>query len=130
MTREAKTIARLGVEVETSSQPLVRARQTAEIRRTRSGIPTEHRRRRAPGSGFPDRAPCENPERVGGGPGRLVGHEPDFSETIAALTGCGSLECKKGSLARVDLPDPRPDGTLCWLLPPKGPLPSIGADPP
>lgn len=61
----------------------------------------------------------------------LVGHEPDFSGTIAALTGA-RVVCKKGSLARVDL-DPgvnRPQagengeslplsGRLVWLLPPK-----------
>lgn len=32
----------------------------------------------------------------------LVGHEPDFSQTIEELTG-GRVVCKKGSLARVDL---------------------------
>jgi phosphohistidine phosphatase SixA len=50
----------------------------------------------------------------------LVGHEPDFSQTIGALTG-GRVVVKKGGLARVDL---QPDsgalaGDLVWLIPPK-----------
>ena len=50
----------------------------------------------------------------------LVGHEPDFSETVAALVGGGRLVFKKGGLARVDLTrlDP-PEGELVWLIPPK-----------
>jgi phosphohistidine phosphatase len=42
----------------------------------------------------------------------LVGHEPDFSDTIAELTG-GSVDMKKGGLAGVE------DGTLRVLLRPK-----------
>ena len=50
----------------------------------------------------------------------LVGHEPDFSETIAACIGGGRVECKKGGLARVDITDPlKPRGSLLWLLPPR-----------
>lgn len=50
----------------------------------------------------------------------LVGHEPDFSETISALTGGSYLEMKKGGLARVDLSDGTElKGQLVWLLPPK-----------
>lgn len=50
----------------------------------------------------------------------LVGHEPDFSETISALTGGSDLEMKKGGLARVDLYDgDELKGQLVWLLPPK-----------
>ncbi len=50
----------------------------------------------------------------------LVGHEPDFSETIAELIGGGRVVCKKGGLARVDVADSSlDDGELVWLLPPK-----------
>ena len=50
----------------------------------------------------------------------LVGHEPDFSATIAACIGGGSVECKKGGLARLDIDDPDSlSGTLVWLLPPR-----------
>jgi phosphohistidine phosphatase len=50
----------------------------------------------------------------------LIGHEPDFSETISYLIGGGNIVCKKGSLARVDLVDAGPlAGELVWLIPPK-----------
>jgi phosphohistidine phosphatase len=50
----------------------------------------------------------------------LVGHEPDFSLTISALTGGGRILLKKGGLARVDLTSSEPlQGELVWLLPPK-----------
>ena len=122
MTREAKTIARLGVEVETIiASPLVRARQTAEIVAQEMGIRTSIVADERLAPGFRIELLAKILKEWAAAPALLlVGHEPDFSETIAALTGCGSLECKKGSLARVDLPDPAsPDGTLCWLLPPK-----------
>ncbi len=49
----------------------------------------------------------------------LVGHEPSFSETIAALTGA-NVKLAKGGLARVDLDDPSQlRGQLIWLLSPK-----------
>lgn len=50
----------------------------------------------------------------------LVGHEPSFSATIESVIGGGSVVCKKGSLARVDLSDAGPlAGELIWLIPPK-----------
>lgn len=50
----------------------------------------------------------------------LVGHEPDFSRTLVQLIGGGSVELKKGGLARVDIADPAvPAGDLIWLIPPK-----------
>jgi phosphohistidine phosphatase len=51
----------------------------------------------------------------------LVGHEPDFSETIRALIGGGRVVCKKGGLARVDLLSDAAtlSGQLVWLIPPK-----------
>lgn len=50
----------------------------------------------------------------------LVGHEPSFSLTIESVIGGGSIVCKKGSLARVDLSDAGPlAGELVWLIPPK-----------
>jgi phosphohistidine phosphatase len=56
-----------------------------------------------------------------GDPGRavLVGHDPDFSETLSMLCG-PQLEMKKGALARIDVSRPlRPgQGTLRWLIPP------------
>lgn len=50
----------------------------------------------------------------------LVGHEPDFSGVISARIGGGRVECKKGSLVRVDTDDPSSlTGVLVWLLPPR-----------
>jgi phosphohistidine phosphatase len=50
----------------------------------------------------------------------LVGHEPDFSETVSVLIGGGRLVFKKAGLARVDLSSQTPPkGELIWLLPPK-----------
>lgn len=50
----------------------------------------------------------------------FIGHEPDFSQTLSALTGGGSIVCKKGSLARVDILQIEPlQGELVWLIPPK-----------
>jgi len=57
-----------------------------------------------------------------GGPTRpmLVGHDPDFSELAALLTGAMSLEMRKGALARIDLVPPLAPsgGNLRWLVPP------------
>jgi phosphohistidine phosphatase len=50
----------------------------------------------------------------------LIGHEPDFSTTIAAITGGSDVMMKKGSAARVDLIAQQPPrGTLVWLLTPR-----------
>jgi phosphohistidine phosphatase len=50
----------------------------------------------------------------------LVGHDPDFSEVAAMLSGAGYMPMKKGALARIDvsLPFEPGGGTLRWLLPP------------
>jgi phosphohistidine phosphatase len=49
----------------------------------------------------------------------LVGHEPDFSETIGELIGGGRVVCKKGGLACVSVPNTaKMEGELEWLVPP------------
>lgn len=49
----------------------------------------------------------------------LVGHEPDFSQTVSALIGGSRLVIKKGGLARIDVISADPlQGELVWLLPP------------
>ncbi len=49
----------------------------------------------------------------------LVGHDPDFSEICAELTGARLLPMKKGALARLDcdLPLRRGAAILRWLIP-------------
>lgn len=55
----------------------------------------------------------------------LVGHEPDFSETIAALTG-GAVVLKKAAIACVRITDAeKPAGELLWLLTPKWLTPPV-----
>lgn len=47
----------------------------------------------------------------------LVGHEPDFSQTIGDLIGGGRVEMKKGAVACVEMLAPaRGAGALRWLL--------------
>lgn len=50
----------------------------------------------------------------------LVGHDPDFSDLAAAITGAAYLPLRKGTLARIDtsLPIQPGSGILRWLLPP------------
>jgi len=48
----------------------------------------------------------------------LVGHEPDFSSVISALTGA-SLKLSKAGLALVDTDPEAEEGRLLWLFPPK-----------
>ncbi|MFN2475684.1 MAG: phosphohistidine phosphatase SixA [Chthoniobacterales bacterium] len=48
----------------------------------------------------------------------LVGHEPDFSAVIHAVTG-GDVKLAKAGVARVDLERGAKTGRLLWLLPPK-----------
>ena len=46
----------------------------------------------------------------------LVGHEPDFSDVIAAVTG-GDVKISKAGVALVDMDGKK--GKLLWLFPPK-----------
>jgi len=48
----------------------------------------------------------------------LVGHEPDFSSVISALTGT-SLKLSKAGVALVDIDPETEKGRLLWLFPPK-----------
>ena len=48
----------------------------------------------------------------------LVGHEPDFSSVIAALTG-GFVKMSKAGVALIDIDPETEKGRLLWLFPPK-----------
>jgi phosphohistidine phosphatase len=48
----------------------------------------------------------------------LVGHEPDFSSVISALTG-GFVKMSKAGLALIDIDPETEKGRLLWLFPPK-----------
>jgi phosphohistidine phosphatase len=48
----------------------------------------------------------------------LVGHEPDFSSVISALTG-GLIKISKAGVALIDIDRETEKGRLLWLFPPK-----------
>ena len=99
------------------SSPLVRARETAEI----LGKHLQLAVKVAPelGPGFGAEALEALVQGLGDDDVMLVGHEPDFSNTIQALTGLGRVVVKKGGLARVDIASTAPlRGSLVWLLTP------------
>ena len=48
----------------------------------------------------------------------LVGHEPDFTDVISALTGA-CLKLSKGGVGLIDVDPEAEKGKLLWLFPPK-----------
>jgi phosphohistidine phosphatase len=121
MRREAKALRALGLAPDVIvTSPLARARRTAEL--AADGLGMSGRvvvdDRLAPGFDVP------RLEQVlaAHGPARevmVVGHEPDFSATVAELIGGGDIVMKKGGLARVDVTAPvAGGGELVWLLTP------------
>lgn len=121
MVAEAPAIRRAtkGLELILTS-PLVRARRTAEIVAEAMRMEGDLADDDGLGHGL-DAAVLRG--IVAAHPGvsslMVVGHEPDFSLTIAELIGGGRIDMKKGGLARVDVSGPRlDDGVLAWLLTP------------
>jgi phosphohistidine phosphatase len=100
------------------TSPKVRARQTAQLVADALGIASAVDDRLG-GPLDPDDV-GDIAERAGGTSVVLVGHDPDFSELSAALSGTEYLPMKKGALARIDmtLPVQAGGGVLRWLLPP------------
>lgn len=100
------------------TSPLVRAAQTAEIAGKHLGLTPVVAEALASGCRTPQLlallAAHQPALRV-----MVVGHEPDFSSTIADLTG-GHVELKKGALALVELRLNTRSGRLIWLVPPRG----------
>ena len=108
-----------GLEVQPDvilTSPLPRAAQTADIAAEHLKARCREEKLLAPGFGVLEltrvlrKYPGENL--------MLVGHEPDFSKTISALTG-GSLKLSKAGVAVVDLGESSRKGKLLWLFPPK-----------
>lgn len=99
------------------TSPLVRARQTADILADGFGLTAQIRPELAPGFSLPALEALV--ADLSGGDVMLVGHEPDLSVTIGALTG-GVVLMKKGGMARVDLVGYQPlRGALVWLIAPR-----------
>jgi len=108
------------------TSPLIRALQTAEIVAKRLDMLDRLVQDRRLSPGFDaGQLPAILPAHPGAANLMLVGHEPDFSQIISALIGGGCVVCKKGGLARVDVPPvgawppgTRLAGELVWLIPP------------
>ncbi len=101
------------------SSPKLRAAQTAEIVAKHLGIQISFDDRLA---GAFEVETLETLLRDAGDPVRpvVVGHDPDFSDVLAELSGAPGLPMPKGALARVDIERPlrASGGTLHWLVPP------------
>ncbi len=119
MEKSARTMVKLGLGVDLIlTSPLVRARQTADIVAEALGCPVEE-----------SDAVLDLDvdvlgelllETLSADSLMLVGHEPDFSQTVEGLIGGGRVAVKKGSLIRVDLFSTYPpQGELVWSIPPK-----------
>ena len=121
MVSQAKTIDEMDLELDVIiTSPLARAFQTADIVADEldMGDKLVQDERLGPGFGSDDLVEIlqSHPEASNI---LLVGHEPDFSQTISALIGGSRLVVKKGGLARVDVISADPlQGELVWLLPP------------
>jgi phosphohistidine phosphatase len=96
------------------TSPLPRAAQTADIAAEHLKVRVREEKLLTPGFGIEDltRLLRKYPQQVL----MLVGHEPDFSLVITALTGA-SLKLSKAGVALVDLNLQK--GKLLWLFPPK-----------
>jgi phosphohistidine phosphatase len=102
-------LAALGVEIDAClTSPKVRAVDTARIACEQlDGLEPREEPRLAGGEFDPEELAAGLGENV-----LLVGHEPDFSDAIRALTSA-RVDLKKGGLAAID------GGTLILLLRPK-----------
>jgi phosphohistidine phosphatase len=113
----AKFLNRLKVKPDLIvSSPLPRALQTAEI--AAEQLRTKLRKDEALEPGFGMKELKTVLERHRSKVLMLVGHEPDFSSVISALTGA-SVKLSKAGVALVDIDPETEQGRLLWLFPPK-----------
>ncbi|RPI81970.1 MAG: phosphohistidine phosphatase SixA [Chloroflexi bacterium] len=118
----AEKIARLNLGLDAIiTSPLVRARQTAEIVADRLDMRSKMVEDESLAPGFGPKELSEILEKYPDANALMVvGHEPDFSDTISTLIGGGDIVCKKGGLVRVTLLNVQAlEGQLVWLIPPK-----------
>ena len=113
----AKFLDRLNVNPDLIvSSPLPRALQTAEV--AAEQLKTKLRQDEALEPGFGISELSTLLKRHHSKALMLVGHEPDFSSVISALTG-GFIKMSKAGIALVDLDPETQKGRLLWLFPPK-----------
>ena len=113
----AKFLNRLKVRPDVIvSSPLPRALQTAEV--AAEHLKTKLRQDEAlePGFGISELSTVLKRHRSK--ILMLVGHEPDFSSVISALTG-GFIKMAKAGVALIDIDPETEKGRLLWLFPPK-----------
>ena len=113
----AKFLNRLKVRPDlVVTSPLPRALQTAEI--AAKGLKAKLRQDEAlePGFGISELSTVLKRHRSK--VLMLVGHEPDFSSVISALTG-GFVKMSKAGVALIDIDPETEKGRLLWLFPPK-----------
>ena len=113
----AKFLDRLKVKPDLIvTSPLPRASQTAEI--AAEQLKTKLRRDEGlePGFGISELKTVLKRHRSK--VLMLVGHEPDFTTVISALTGA-SLKLSKAGVALLDIDPESEEGKLLWLFPPK-----------
>ncbi|HEY2140006.1 MAG TPA: histidine phosphatase family protein [Chthoniobacterales bacterium] len=117
ITHEVATyLARLGVKPrKILTSPLPRASQTADIAAEHLHAPIEVTK--SLGKNF---TPRRLEELISGETETimLVGHEPNFSRVIKALTG-GEIKLRKSGVARLTVDLETMQGRLDWLLAPK-----------
>ena len=96
------------------TSPLPRAEQTGDIAAEHLKVVCREEKLLAPGFRAQDlpRLLRKHPQDAL----MLVGHEPDFSDVIADLTG-GKIKMAKAGVALVDYAGQK--GKLLWLVPPK-----------
>lgn len=118
MKRVAKALGRYNVTPDVIlTSPLPRAAQTAEIAAAALGLNVTEEPALAPG--FDAEKLRMILQKYPNEDVMVVGHEPDFSNAIEALTG-GVVVMAKAGIAAVDVYDVNAlDGELVWLVPPK-----------
>src|SRR5215469_17631753 len=113
----AKFLNRLKVKANlVVTSPLPRALQTAEVAAKQLKTKLRQDEGLEPGFGISELRTLL--KRHGSKVLMLVGHEPDFTSVISALTGA-SLKLSKAGVVLVDIDSETEKGKLLWLFPPK-----------
>jgi len=113
----AKFLDRLKVKPDLIvTSPLPRASQTAKIAAEQLKVKLREDESLEPGFGISELQAVFKRHRSK--VLMLVGHEPDFTSVISALTGA-SLKLSKAGVALLDIDPESEQGKLLWLFPPK-----------
>lgn len=127
MRVQARGMAALGIAPEAVlTSPLTRCVQTtAIVCEALGGTPREDRRLR-PGMAL-DQVADLLLELPGVGSVLLCGHQPDLSALVRDLTRGGLVDFRRGTLAALDVEEPRPGGGRLRALYPPAALRVLGA---